>query len=96
MQVAPEPILRAGHDAVHLACIYCRRAALDGSASLPMIAQLMDAIHEVPQMLSQWGKHTVAELRTHLGCFQATKWPGMPDLVAHFDEKLRQYGQPAV
>jgi hypothetical protein len=58
-----------------------------------MIAQLMDAIHEVPQMLSQWEKHSIEEVRNHLGCFESSKWPGMPDLVAHFNEKLRQYGQ---
>jgi hypothetical protein len=60
-----------------------------------MVAELMDAIHEVPRMLSQWGEHSVEELRNHLGCFQSSSWPGMPDLVAHFDEKLQLYGQPA-
>jgi hypothetical protein len=28
----------------------------------------------------------------HLGCFDASKWPGTPDLVEHFDRKLKEYG----
>jgi hypothetical protein len=57
-----------------------------------MINDVMEAIHEVPQMLIDWERHTLAEVRTHFGCFPASRWPGAPDLVAYFDRKLREFG----
>ncbi|WP_171160101.1 hypothetical protein [Usitatibacter palustris] len=96
MAIAPEPILRAGSDAVYLACIYCRASALEGTSSPQMVSQLMDAIHDIPRMLTNWEQHhSVDTIRNHLGCFEAAKWPGMPDLVAHFNAKLREHGNDA-
>jgi hypothetical protein len=28
----------------------------------------------------------------HLAGFQTSRWPGAPDLVSHFDRKLREFG----
>lgn len=92
MSIAPEPILRAGNYAVSRACIYCRNQSLGNSIPAKMVNELMEAIHEVPRMLVDWDRHNLTELRTHLGCFRASQWPGAPDLVSTFDFKLKEFG----
>ena len=57
-----------------------------------MLNDAMEAIHEVPRMVIDWDGHDLAEIRTHLGCFPASRWPGAPDLVAYFDRKLEDFG----
>jgi hypothetical protein len=57
-----------------------------------MINDAMEAIHEVPRMLVDWDRHSLAEVRIHLGCFPASRWPGAPDLVSYFDRKLSEFG----
>jgi hypothetical protein len=92
MSVAPEPILRAGNDTVSWACIFCRNQSLASTVSVKMINDVMEAIHEVPWMLVDWEHHDLAEVRTHFAGFTASRWPGAPDLVSHFDRKLREFG----
>jgi hypothetical protein len=41
----------------------------------------MEASHEVPRMVIDWKRHDLAEVRLHLGCFPASRWPGAPDLL---------------
>jgi hypothetical protein len=57
-----------------------------------MINDEMEAIHEVPRMLVDWERHDLAEVRMHLGTFQSSRWPGAPNLVAYFDQKLKEFG----
>ena len=57
-----------------------------------MINDAMEAIHEVPRMLIDWEHHDLAEVRTHLACFPAFRWPGAPDLVSYFDQRLKEFG----
>ena len=92
MSIAPEPILRAGNDTVSWACIFCRNQTLCDGAPAKLINDAMEAIHEVPRMLIDWEQHDLAEVRTHLACFPASRWPGAPDLVSYFDRKLREFG----
>jgi len=92
MSIAPEPILRAGNDTVSWACIFCRNQSLASTVSAKMINDVMEAIHEVPRMLVDWDRHDLAEVRMHLAGFTASRWPGAPDLVSHFDRKLREFG----
>ena len=92
MRIAPEPILRAGNDTVSWACIFCRNQSLGNTVSAKMVNDVMDAIHEVPRMLVDWERHDLAELRLHLSGFQASRWPGAPDLVSYFDRKLKEFG----
>jgi hypothetical protein len=96
MPIAPEPVLRAGNEVVYQACVYCRSVALDGTAIPQMIAELMDAIHDVPRALVNWqSDYSIDVLRSHLGTVSAKKWPGMPNLVAIFDSKLQEYSRNA-
>lgn len=92
MSIAPEPILRAGNDTVSWVCIFCRNQTLQEGVSLKMINDAMEAIHEVPRMLLDWGRHDLDEVRVHLACFPASRWPGAPDLVSDFNQKLREFG----
>jgi hypothetical protein len=92
MSIAPEPILRAGNDTVAWACIFCRNQTLANTVSAKMINEVMEAIHEVPRMLVAWEHHNLAKVRVHFGCFQASRWPGAPDLLLHFDNKLNEFG----
>jgi hypothetical protein len=92
MSIAPEPILRAGNDTISWACIFCRNQSLGSTIPTKMVNEVMEAIHEVPRMLVDWEHHDIAELRLHLACFQASHWPGAPDLVSHFNRKLKEFG----
>ena len=93
MSIAPEPILRAGNDTVSWACIFCRNQTLREGAPAKMLNDVMEAIHEVPRMLVDWDHHSLEELKMHLHCFPADRWPGAPDLVTYFEQKLKDCGE---
>lgn len=57
-----------------------------------MFNDAMEAIHEVPRMVVDWEHHDLAEVRMHLGCFHAERWPGAPNLVTYFDQRLKDFG----
>ena len=61
-------------------------------AQTKMINDAMEAIHAVPQMLTDWRPDALRDIRIHFGCFPASRWPGAPDLVAFFEQRLREYG----
>jgi hypothetical protein len=90
--VAPEPILRAGNDTVSWACIFCRNQTLQDRVSVKMINEVMEAIHEIPRMMIDWERHNLEEVRIHLRCFNSSRWPGAPNLVAYFDNRLKDFG----
>jgi hypothetical protein len=92
MSLAPEPILRAGNTTVAWACIFIRNQTLREDVPIRMINDAMDAIHAVPGMLIDWRPDTLSAIRNHLGCFPASRWPGAPDLVAFFEQRLKEYG----
>jgi hypothetical protein len=64
-------------------------------APAQMLNDSMEAIHEIPRMLVDWDRHNLEEVKMHLGCFPAGRWPGAPDLVKYFDQKLTDYGHTA-
>jgi hypothetical protein len=92
MSIAPEPILRAVNETVAWACIFCRNQTLNPSVPIKMLNDAMEAIHAVPYMVLDWERHDLREVRTHLGCFPASRWPEAPDLVVYFDNKLAEHG----
>jgi len=92
MSIAPEPVLRAGNDTVSWACVFVRNQTLHDGTSTKMINDAMEAIHAIPQMLINWRPDTLQEIRTHFGCFPASRWPGAPNLVAFFEQRLKDYG----
>ena len=92
MSIAPEPILKAGNHTVSWAGIFCRNQTLREGAATKMLNEVMEAIHEVPRMLVDREHHDLDEVRMHLGCFHAGNWPGAPDLVKYFDQKVKNFG----
>ena len=62
MQLAPEPILNAVLYTVHLATVSCRNWTLFDGISREQINELMEAIHELPQMARNWDHHDLDEL----------------------------------
>jgi hypothetical protein len=92
MSLAPEPILRAGMDTVGWACIFIRNQTIREGAPLQMINDTMEAIHAVPQILTDWRPDALQEIRTHLECLPAARWLDAPDLVAFFEQRLRDHG----
>jgi len=92
MSVAPETILKAGNATVHWACVFVRNQTLREGASTKMINEMMEAIHAVPEMLIHWRSDMLNEIRIHFSGFQASRWPGAPDLVGFFNKRLREYG----
>jgi hypothetical protein len=92
MDIAPEPILRAGMDTVGWACIFIRNQTIRDGTPIKMINDVMEAVHVVPQMLTHWRPDTLREMRIHFGCFPSSQWPGAPNLLAFFEDRLKNYG----
>lgn len=92
MTLAPEPILRAALDTVGWACIFIRNQTIREGAPTKMINDVMEAIHEVPQLLTHWRPDSLATVRIHLDCFPASEWQDAPDLLAFFEQRLNDYG----
>jgi len=65
---------------------------LQSQVSAKMINEVMEAIHEVPRMMADWDRHGLKEVRIHLGGFKSSRWPGAPNLVDYFDQRLKDYG----
>jgi hypothetical protein len=91
----PQEVLKAAHYALYRALVFARNCARQ-SGSAEMVYELMDALHEVPQILNGWGTsdNDVAKLRTYFRYFQHERWkehsPNFtpPDLITIFEEAL--------
>ena len=92
MSLAPDAILGSVNETIWFACVFCRNQTLTDDADISMLNAVMDAIHEIPRMVLSWEHHDLDEVRTHLGCFDASRWKGAPDLVAFFDGRLIDNG----
>lgn len=92
MSIAPEPILRAGLATVGWACIFIRNQTIRDGAPTKMINDAMEAVHAIPQMLTNWRPETLGEMRIHFACFPASQWPGAPNLLVFFEDMLKYYG----
>ena len=89
MTAPPDAVLEAALTVLHRGLIYARNASLPSRADIPQVNSLMEALHELPDMLAHWPQHSVEELRVHLASFDHSKWTDGPDLVGIFDSALR-------
>lgn len=88
--------MRAALYTLHRAMVFCRNYSADKGAPQDVVYDLMDALHEVPEILRRWGTYdnNVEKLRLYFGCFHHDKWKGLsehispPDLVRIFDEEF--------
>lgn len=94
----PEEKLRACLAVLYRACIDARRLGYEGQRTgLPplraeLLADLMDAVHNIPQLLLRWPDVDESLLRGVLSDFDR-KWPDdRPSLVAVFDDALAEPG----
>ena len=91
--IAPEPILRAAHATIAYGCIFIRNQTLSENVSIQMVNDMMEALHDIPQQLSNWNTSSVDNLRIHLACFPCAVWDGSPDLVTFFKQRLAESSQ---
>ena len=92
----PDEILKAAHFALYWAMVFCRNYAAGKAANTRVVYDLMDAIHEIPNIIDRWGTYdnNIEKLRLYFGCFDHKKWNTpddpiqAPDLVAVFNRKL--------
>ena len=92
----PSEILDAASYTIYRALVFCRNYSGQADASLKLIHELMDSLHEIPQILSAWGTYSndADKLRRYFGYFQHERWKDHsphftpPDLVGIFDDAL--------
>ena len=91
MDLPPAPVFEAAMYTMHRAMVYARNCTIEHTPDAAKQANdFMEALHEIPRMLTNWSRSNVEELRTHLGCYRHTRWEGAPDLVKMFDNKLAE------
>ena len=93
--LAPEPVMRAALDVLGHACVFVRNATLAPDASVKMINDLMEAIHDIPFQLKTWNNERIDTLRLHLRCFDSTLYPGAPNFSDRFEMLLASYNEEA-
>lgn len=92
----PNEVLHASLQTAFKAMIFCRAYASDIQAPQDVVYELMDALHEVPQILSQWGidGNDIEKLKFYFGLFRHEYWSKRPtplpapNLVAIFEMAL--------
>jgi hypothetical protein len=76
MAVAPEPYLSACLAVLYRASITCRMWGWSDAVSAEHLADLMDAIHTIPNLVREWERCDVEHLRqSYLMAYQQ-KWAG--------------------
>ncbi len=99
----PDKVMSAALCTLHRAMVFCRNYSADKCAPQDLVYDLMDALHEVPDILRRWGAYdnNVEKLKLYFGCFHHEKWKGRsahfspPDLVRIFEEELNAQECPS-
>lgn len=94
----PEDKARACLVVLHRACVYARQLGYEGEREgLParraqMLAEMMDAVHDIPQLLLRWPQCNESLLRSILGDFDR-KWAeeSMALLPAYEDAQRERF-----
>lgn len=76
MAVAPEPYLSACMAVMQRATLTSRAWGWSGTVSAEHLADLMDAIHNIPQLVQHWELCDVEFLRTSFLQSYDRKWSG--------------------
>lgn len=91
----PDANLRACLTVLQVACLHARRLGYDGQVKgLPaegaqLLADLMDAVHNLPDLIERWPSCNQGLLRDMLADFDA-KWPKAGiSLLATYDRSAR-------
>jgi hypothetical protein len=92
MALAPEPYLSACLVVLYRAILACRANSWSKQWPAEHVAELMDAIHNIPTFLQEWEKCDVEFLRTAFLQVYESKWRdrgGLP-LCQMFDEAVAE------
>ena len=98
MSMAPDPILKATLETLSWAVTTCKNWTYSPGVPVKLINDLMDAIHNLPDFVMNWERHSLAELLTNLSYIDTEGWRERapqfpaPDLVAVFKDRLSYYG----
>ena len=87
MATAPEPFFSAGMYVLHWTFLKARMWGWSGSVNPAMLADLMDAVHNLPHMIAHWTDETDERLRLELSTFDQ-RWPEMAFLISHYENAL--------
>lgn len=74
MAVAPEPYLSACMTVLRRSMLNCRAWGWSGEVSAEHIADLMDAVHNIPELVVRWERCDVEFLRTAYLLPYQQKW----------------------
>lgn len=87
--VAPEPYLSACMTVVYRALLHARRMGYSGTVDAAHIADLMDAVHNIPDLVQNWDRCDIELIRTYLKAYEE-KWAarGGAALCEIFDQKI--------
>ena len=88
---APPDVLDAALFTLKRACVHARNLTLGEDADIRQVNELMEAVHELPHFLADWSDERLSELRLHLSCFDHSKVPGSPNLLALFNSRLENH-----
>jgi hypothetical protein len=100
VNIAPEPILKAGLMTLHWATVFARNWTYSPDVPVKMVNDLMDAIHDVPSQLMHWNEgHSFHMLIQHLSSFDDKSWKvqvddkkfSIPKLADFFRERLQEF-----
>jgi hypothetical protein len=88
--LAPEPILKASLQVLHVAAYTTRNWTLSDEISRKQINALWEAIHEIPDLIKRWGddEESMRELRMYLHEYDQ-RWDS-PKLEEIFDQELNE------
>jgi hypothetical protein len=87
--VAPEPYLSACMTVIYRAVLHARLLGYSGTVDAAHIADLMDAVHNIPDLVRNWERCDIEMLRVFLKDYEE-KWAsrgGVP-LCEIFDQRV--------
>ena len=88
MATAPEPFFSAGMHVLYWTFLKARMWGWSGSVNPAMLADLMDAVHNLPHMIADWTDETDNRLRRELSSFDE-RWPEMAFLMSCYENALQ-------
>lgn len=99
MDIAPDNILNAVLDTIHHATVCARNWTASDEFPRDAVFELMDALHELPQIIRRWSDHEIDDILMFLNCFDVQKWRitidverhFIPDFAEFFVDRLEQY-----
>ena len=88
MAIAPDPQLRACLRVVYMASIDARMAGWSGDVNAERLADLMDAIHNIPHLIQNWDQCNEDLLKSNLLDYERKWFDAGPCLRTIYEHEL--------